>query len=476
MEKLKVGAILLSAEWFSDISYDTTEDTTANICEIVNQAAKDVVGVLEKHFNVVHPQPIATKADVQAAISDFKKEQVDLFVICSLIYSGDDTVIDILRELPNIPVVVWSYNRYKKLPNITHMNEYFSVTGAPGMLQFCAPLKRMGIPYEFVFGVPGDEALDKELADVARVYETKKQMQSMNILSVGRRYEPMSGAWIDELKLKLRLGPKMVWLSAYEYAQAVAALDEKRVRDFVDSQVALYDTEEITDEDLMTAAKASMAVYDLAKKYDCAVVGFQDMDQEIHDFVGCRPQMSYQPMFDEGMSIGMEADIDNALCTWIAHELSDGPSMYSEILTYDEEENFLVVGHASMHDLRLAGDGEIKLIPDLEFMYADKYKGVWNSFVCKPGKVTMICLFEDNDQYRFVVSTGEALDHPELVRYNSQAIVRVDAPIRKYMKALMHTGVNQHAALCYGDVKERVAMLARALDVDYVDIDQIVNA
>ena len=99
MKKLKAGAILLSAEWFSDISYDTTIDASANISQIVNHAVKDTVAVLEKHFEVVHPYPIATKADVQAALHDFKSAQVDLFVICSLIYSGDDTVIDILREI-----------------------------------------------------------------------------------------------------------------------------------------------------------------------------------------------------------------------------------------------------------------------------------------------------------------------------------------------------------------------------------------
>jgi len=179
-------------------------------------------------------------------------------------------------------------------------------------------------------------------------------------------------------------------------------------------------------------------------------------------------------MFDEGISVGMEADIDNALCTWIAHQLSEGPSMYAEILTYDEEENFLVIGHAAMHDLRLArSQQEIKLIPDLEFMFSDKYKGVWNAFVCKPGIVTLVSLFEDNDQYKFVVSTGECLDRPGCIRYNSQALVRVKAPIRKYMKSLMYTGVTQHFILCYGDIKQRVELLARQLNIDYVDIDKV---
>lgn len=473
MARLKAGAILLSAEWFSQISYDTTDDSSANIVDVVNDAAKSAVATLSKHFDVVHPQPIATQEDVKAALEDFHREQVDVFVVANLIYSGDDVLIDILKAMPQVPVILWSYNAYKKIPRILTMGEYFSVTGAPGMLQACAPMKRMGVKFGFVLGVPGDEKLDKELADYAKALEVQKRLKSLKIASIGRRYEPMSGAWIDELKLKLRLGPKMVWISAYEYAETVKALDEARVRAFVDGEVVKYPVEGVEDEDIVASAKASIATYDLAKKYGCEVMSVQDMDPEIHDFIGCRPQMTYQPMFDEGIQAGMEADIDSALCTWICYHLSEGPAMYGEILTYDEEENFLVVGHASMHDLRLAGDKEIKIIPDLEFQYADRYKGVWNEFISKPGEVTLVAMFEDNDHYKFVTCVGESLDKPVWVPGYGQALVHTDIPMRKFMKDITTCGVTQHFALCFGNIKNRVELLAERLNMEYVDLDRL---
>lgn len=472
MEKLKAGAVLLSAEWFSQISYDTTDDSSANICSIVEQAAKAAVHTLSRHFEIVHPEPIATKQDVAAALADYRRESIDVFVICNLIYSGDDPIIDILREMPGVPVILWSYNAYKRIPRITEMGEYFSVTGAPGMLQGCAPLKRMGVRFDFVLGVPGDATLDRELADCAKALEVKKRLKSLNIASIGRRYEPMSGAWIDELKLKIRLGPKMVWMSAYEYAKAVEAIDESRIDAFVTEQTARYAVQGVTDEDLRAAARASIATYDLCKRYRCEVMSVQDMDPEIHEFIGCRPQMTYQPMFDEGIQVGMEADIDSALCTWIAYQLSDGPAMYGEILTYDEEENLLVIGHASMHDLRLAGGNEVKLIPDLEFMYADRYRGIWNEFICKPGEVTLVALFEDNDQYRFVASLGESLERPVWVPGYGQALVRIAIPMRQYMKEITTIGVTQHFSLCFGNIKPRLELLAAQLGIEYVDLDR----
>ena len=472
MKKLKSGAIFLSAEWFSQISYDTTDDANANICEIVQQAAAQAKNTLSSHFEVVHPEPIATAQDVEAALADYKREEIDVFVICNLIYSGDDTIIDILREMPGIPVIMWSYNAYKRIPRITKMSEYFSVTGAPGMLQCCAPLKRMGVKFGFVMGVPGDRTLEKELADYAKALEVKKRLKSLKIASIGRRYEPMSGAWIDELKLKIKLGPKMVWISAYEYAKAAESLSDVRLNDFIAEQKKAYSTQNVTEEDIRAAARASIATYDLCKKYGCGVISVQDMDPELHEFIGCRPQMTYQPMFEEGIMAGMEADIVSALCTWISYHLSEGPAMYGEILTYDEEENFLVIGHASMHDLRLAGENEIKLVPDLEFMYADRYQGVWNEFICKPGEVTLVAMFEDNDHYRFVASLGESMDRPIWVPGYGHALVHTDIPIRKYMKDIATIGVTQHFILCFGNIKSRLEILAEQLGIEYVDLDR----
>ena len=471
-KRVKAGLVLLSAEWFTQIAYDTTDDATANINDMVQDSAKKAVASISKFYDVVHPEIITSVAQAKDACDEFRKENIDVIILVNLIYSGDDPIIEVVRQMPGIPMLLWSYNVYKKIPRITGMCEYFSVTGAPGMLQGVAPLKRMGVNFGFVLGVPGDERLESELHDWAVALSVRKRMADLNIMSVGRRYEPMSGAWIDELKMKARLGPKMVWISAFEFAQEVKNLDEEMVKKFAEGEKAKYPVKDISDEDIIASAKASIACYNLCKKYNCEVLSFQDMDEEVHDFVGCRPQMTYQPMFDEGISAGMEADIDSALCTWILQNLSEGPSMYGEILTYDEVENFLVIGHASMHDLRLAKEETISLIPDLEFQYADKYKGVWDEFISKPGEVSLVAMFEDNDNYQFVAVTGESLDMPVWVPGYGQALVRTEIPMVNFMKAICEYGVTQHFALCFGNVKPRLEILSKEMGIKYIDLNK----
>jgi L-arabinose isomerase len=472
MDQVKAGLALLTAEWFSQINLNSTDDPEANITQIVQENARQAIATLGRHFALVHPEVITTIEDAKQACEDYRREHVDVIILCNLIYSGDDTIIEIALNGQGTPFLIWSFHPEKKLQRITSMARYFRVTGASGMLQGCAPLKRMGIRFGFVLGTPGDARLDRELADWARALAVVKRLKSVKIAAIGRRYEPMSGAWFDELRLKTRLGPKVVWISAYECAQEARAIPQAQIDAFISGQKQRYQICGVPEDALQAAARASIATYNLARKYQCEVVSVQDMDEELHQLLGCRPQMTYQKMFDEGIVAGMEADIDSALCVWIVQNLIGSPAMYGEIFTYSEADNYLVVGHASMHDLSLAGDHEITLVPDGEFKHVDRYVGVWDEFICKPGPVTLVALFEDNDVYRLQVCAGESLESPKWIPGNVHALVRLDLPLPRFMEDIATAGVTQHFTMCYGDVKPRLKIMARQLGLEYIDLDE----
>lgn len=470
---IKAGLALLTGVWFTQACFDSSEGEAVIFNDMVQNCAKEAISALEKHFELIHKDVITTEEQAKEACKEYKREDIDCIILVNLIYSGDETVIEIMQSMKSLPVLMWSFNMYKRMPVCKDMTTYFSLTGAPGMLQACAPLKRMGIKFDFVLGVAGDPHLDKELADWACALDVAKKMRRLKIGSVGKRYEPMSGAWIDELKLKTRLGPHMVWMSSYEYSQEAKKIPDKVIEDYLNDQKKRYRIEGVDDESLEVAARSTIGMYNLAKKHGCEVMAMQDMDEELNEFLGCRPHMTYQKTFEEGIMVGMEADIISAFCTWILYNLCEGPAMYVEILTYDEEENFIFFGHASTHDLRLAGENEITIMPDLEFMHSNKFIGAWHEVICKPGKVTLVAMFEDNDCYRFIVSEGEVLDRGRMAPGYGQAVVHTDIPIAKYMKDITTIGVTQHFSLCYGDIKPRLKILADHLAIEYIDLDEL---
>ena len=474
MKKVKAGLALLTAEWFSQIRLDVSQDPETNITLMAEENTRLAIETLEPHFELVHKQVITTVADAKAACEEYRKENVELIILSSLIYSGDDTIMEIARNMSGLPFLVWSFHPDYRLEKVPNMAKYFRVTGAAGMMQGNNVLKRMNLKVDYIFGAPGAEKLRNTLADYAKAFTVRRDLQQLQIAAVGRRYEPMSAAWSEEFRLKSKVGPRIVWISVAEYADAAAAIPEQTVQAFLADQKSKYAVVDVPDDAMAAAARASMAGYEICMRHNCGVLSVQDMDEELHERLGVRPQMSYPPIFEAGIAVGMEQDINAALCTWIlAHLTDDTLAMYGEVFTYNEAENELIVGHASMHDLRMAGDNEILLVQDGEFNQADRYVGVWNEFICKPGPMTLVALFADNDTYHFITCNATSIESPKWIPGNVHARAKLDIPLDYFLCKAMALGVTQHFAVCYGDLKPRVEKLAKQLNFRYFDLDRL---
>ena len=471
MEKCKAGLAMLSADWFNQIGLTSTENEDSNICKMAAQNARQVVETLSDVFELVHTEVISTAEQARDACRAYRQAEVDVIILTSILYSGDEPIVEILQTMSGTPILLWSFHPDTRLEQVSTIARYFRVTGAAGMLQGCAPIFRFGVRPGFVFGAPGSSQLAQELEDHAAVYRTIAALRRLKIGIIGRRYFSMTGAWTDEFRLKKQLGPELVWISAMECAAEAEKLDEAQVRSFVDSQTKQYETVDLTPEAIHAAARASMAVDALSLKYGCQAMAVQDMDEELHALLGVRPQMSFPPLFDRGVVVGMEGDVTSTLCVWMLQSLTGVPAMYGEVFTYSEADDFLVMGHASMHNLSFAGEHEITLVQDGEFNQQDRFSGVWNEFICKPGEVTLVCLFEEDNGYHFLTCRGESLDSPKWIPGNVHALIRPKVPVRTFLERAVERGTTQHFAICYGDAVRRVRLLAKELRIPCFDLE-----
>ena len=147
--------------------------------------------------------------------------------------------------------------------------------------------------------------------------------------------------------------------------------------------------------------------------------------------------------------------------------------MYGETFTYSEEDNVLMIGHASLNDLRLAGDNEITLVKDLECMDDDSLEGCWHQFICEPGECTLVSFFEDVHGYSVTVCSGTSLPGDIAIPGYAHARVRVAMPIEKFMQDVIRIGTTQHFTYCLGNLKPRIKMLADLLGIAYHDLDEM---
>lgn len=466
-ERPKAGAALLSAEWFLNVGLQADPAAAAEA------DLRRVRAALEPHFDLVDPGPISSRGQAERAARLFRAEGVELLILVHVQWSEDGPLVRLLRELADLPVLVWCYNPYPALPARMTPGELFRASGAVGFLQGSVPLARMGVKFGYVFGHPEDPRLAAELAEYARVFAARAALRALRIGRVGPRSECMTGSWTDEFRLLARLGVSLVPVSAWRLAEEAEAIGEPAVLGFVRELKSRYPVRGVSDRSLQTAARASLAVAAVAEKERLGAVAIEDLDPELHRLLKTRPCLWVPALGEAGVVVGMENDFVSTLGMWLTRRLGGSPPLYTEIFTFDQQANCLLFGHAGMQDPALAGGNPITLVADAEYQASDEVEGAWMHFAARPGRVTAVSLFAAADNYRLAGFQGEVLPvegaEGKLAGF-AHALVRIERPLADFFRAAGGLGMSQHFALSYDEVAGGLEKLAHVLGLEWVQL------
>ena len=89
---------------------------------------------------------------VQRALALFRERDVEAVIACQITWGEDRLILKAVEELPNVPLLLWCYTPYTRLPEQMSMRDLFRASGPVGALQASGPLKRLGIAFGSVFG------------------------------------------------------------------------------------------------------------------------------------------------------------------------------------------------------------------------------------------------------------------------------------------------------------------------------------
>jgi len=167
----------------------------------------------------------------------------------------------------------------------------------------------------------------------------------------------------------------------------------------------------------------------------------------------------------------MEADVNATVGMLAAAMASGGPAMYTEVFTSDPSANLLLMGHAGVHDPRLASAAGVTIVPDYEYRHADVLEGAWQEFVLAPGPVTCVSLYDTGAGYRLTTFAGESVAGEKRLQGFAPAVVRPPLPVMPLLSQLLATGLTQHFAVARGSVSGALAYWCRLAGIRYCSLD-----
>ncbi len=469
MNKPRIGLLLLSAEWLNRIG--ANKGFYRNLPDRIKRDGETVAQLLSRRLQVVNPGIVNTREKAAGAATLFRKEKIDLLLVCYLTWGEDYLFLKIIRQLPEIPVLLWCYVPSARLPEKFDMAELFPLSGPVAALQASSPLKKSGRNFGFVFGSLENKTAVNYILDYSQAARTAAGLKKARIGLLPSFCDQMSGTRCSPVRLKKELGPEVVTVSVSEYNKAVKNVSEKKVKDYAGWLKENYKVDErVSDAALIKASRVSLGLADVVDKYRLDGLALQDLDEELHRKLGLRPCLAVPALFEKSV-VSMEGDVCACLAMLILRRLTGGPVMYTEIFTFDEKKNAILAGHAGMMDDRLAqGKKSVRIVPDYEYFESGEDTAAM-LFRAKGGRVTLLNISESAGCFKMVAFSGEALPGKIMLEGSPHIYIKVKVLLKELFTKTVRTGITQHWAVVHEDVTNKLACLAEILGIELLRIE-----
>ena len=447
-EKLNVGLIVtLSGRWPRELPIRRHAEYTAWAKETLTD------------MNLVMPDHVLTTPDeVNSAISEMRRQQVDAVVMVYGAFTGDDIAASIVQKM-DVPLILWApyeppYEREQRL----------WANALCAMTMNAAALGRLGYPCHTVYGGKEDPRAENKVINLLRGYAVRKAMSQMTIGLFGYRPTNYYVSTFDEATIRHTFGMAMNATELKTVFDDMAALPEEEVKADMELVAKTWDISKLPEGHLENHSRLYLA---LKKR----------MKLDGYDFgiIKCWPEMTTahtQPcavlgrLLDEGYSVGCEGDVDAGITQVMEMLLSPGNAPFiTDMIDLNEEENTMIFWHCgnaapSLHNGKYG--------PTLcNHPLVGQGSAFWTAL--KPGHVTIARLHNFHGQYKLVLMQGEALDRDRLTR-GSMVQVKMTAPVRETAQRLIDEQIPHHYVLVWDDVYDAMKQTAALMNIPVIEL------
>jgi L-fucose isomerase-like protein len=401
-----------------------------------------------------YPETVWDPADAFKAVDYFSTQQPDLLVLLHITWVLDSLQYIFINNL-KCPVILWG------IP----YPETFSI----GCVQhFGSILWEHGFNYKYVYGLPENADLIKEINRYATTAKLYKKLSSLRIALMGPRQtwrvagsQDMSS---EEWEFSKKFGVTIIHLEMDEVLEQA----KKQEKSVAEQTLLNFKKQQrmgkaiAGEENLLYAAKVYLAIKEIFQHYtlDAAAA-------ECYPKFGGLINLPSSWLADEGIVLDTEGDIGHTVLMTILNQLKPGPTALAEIGSIKGEIIYLAHEGSSAHSIT-ENISKVQISPS----------GDLGTFVGTPLKampeVTMVNLCGRENTYRMLVAkvSTEEVTHQEWVDGGSKFFAKVNLGANALDKfnQMLAEGVDHHFLLKEGDLVGELTDLCHLLKIRRIEI------
>jgi L-arabinose isomerase len=411
----------------------------------------------------------------EAALS-FQREQVDAIILFISTYALSHNALPVVQKVSNVPLIILNLQPEKAInyEKFNAMGDRGKMTGE--WLAYCqscvAPelasvFNRAKIKFELISGYLKEPFVWKEVDEYLKAIHLKKSMQNNRVGLLGHYYNGMLDVYSDVTQQAACFGNHFEILEMGTLKELRENVSEIEVNDKIeDFRNAFEVADECSKEELIRAAKTSVALDKLVKEYQLGSMAYYyegNGDPKYQDIVtSLIPGLTL--LTGRNVPIAGEYEVKNAQAMKIMDLLGCGGS-FSEFYALDFEDNIILLGHDGPAHFSIA-EGKVGLVP-LPVYHGKPGKGLSIQMKVKNGPVTLLSVCQGaNGEVFLLVAEGESEDGPTLQIGNTNSRYRFSLSIRDFIDNWSKAGPSHHCAIGVGHQASVIKKYAKMLNIE----------
>lgn len=445
MRNLKIGFVSLADQY----SFDKV------LAREMYQLSKQELQRLNQVTVVAPGEQVITMEDAGKAEALFKAQQIDVLLVQNGTFSSGQVFLSLVQNFPG-PVALWA------LPEPPFDGGPLKFNSLCGVNLNASLLSGLGRKYKYFYAGPSDPAFAAELLTWLKTYALVLRLKESRIGLFGSRTPGFYTFGLNELSLRKAIGPEVFHVDLSELFAEAEKIPEADAKEFLhEIGLVTKSSMELPASKQVKYAKTYLAFRHIIRRYGFTTVAVKCWPEFIADY-GMAVCATMAKLVDDGIMAGCEGDLLGAITSLVQLELAGQVPFIADLVSVDFAANTGMMWHCGCAPFKLAHPGcPVRIGEDFGI------GGLNVEFALQPGRVTLARLSFNQDKYRLLVTTGEAVDTTAVPR-GTAGIVKFDAEARKLLDTLIYGGFEHHLGLVYADIKAELVELGRLLDLETV--------
>lgn len=425
--------------------------------------AERLRAALETEFDVVHRGLVSDFPDAGEANEHLKAGRIEVAVVAPTMAAPPGFTAEATAGL-DVPTVIWNTAATKRLAAGLDQAAAHEDTALLGALMFSNTLVRRGTEPIVVSAGLDDSGQVRRVRATIRAAAAASAMRRAIVLRIG---DP-----IDGYTNVLATEEDCAVLGVTERRIGVDELTEEFVAaggDAADDIGALVDRLGWTGDSDERSRRLAAAIRKLVETYgaDCGTVNCHGPWFRSSPDIGIVGCLGVSLCATEGVPISCTGDLPTALALKLARDIA-GASLYCEIFAFETDTGLALLANSGEGDPAV-GDGNPHMAPT-QYYPGRRGAGTAVGFPVARGPVTLVSLTPTRRNWRLACATGEVVEsrYPGLGAPN--AMFRFDRGGAEAIDRWLSAGPVHHHALAPGRISDLLAVAARVLGAEFVEV------